>query len=353
MGGYEGSFMMSQSVAVRLIPSPALGKEELAQKAAELMSMEFIDSRIRPLCASFLKGSRLDYRAEIVQNTGTGRLTLKYSLGPDCVLFAKLYVDELGHRCYDVSRALWSVGFNGVARYRIPEPVGFLPDHCLLVMQSVPGTCLGAIFDGDDSVDLVSGSREAAEWLAALHRSPLQYGSPDSDWDSLKLFRLASRLVKACAARPEKLDMVRGLLDKLDQRTSTLKENRPFVLTHGRYHHDHVFIGAEATTVIDLDRCRPSDPAKDAAEFVRVLRLTAFKEGFDMDCTQRATSAFLDSYLAKVPEAVDSLGCYWAVYVFHSLLGGLKKARSKGKKDWEELEQFYLNELTLALDFGR
>lgn len=351
MGGYES--MMSQSLTERLIPPPPQGKEELAHKAEELMSMEFIDSRIRPLCASFFKGPCFDYRAEIVQNTGTGRLTLKYSLGPDCVLFAKLYVDELGQRCYDVSRTLWSSGFNDAGRYRVPEPVGFLPDHCLLLMRGVPGTPLGAIFDGDNSVDLVSGSQEAAEWLAALNCSPVQSGSPDSDWDSLKLFRLASRLIKACAAQPEKLDMVRELLDKLDQRTSSLKESRPFVFTHGRYHHDHVFLGVDSTTVIDLDRCRPSDPAKDAAEFVRVLRLTAFKEGFDMECAQRATSAFLDTYLAKVPEAADSLGCYWAMYVFHSLLGGLKKGRNKGKKSWADLEQFYVNELALALDFGR
>jgi len=353
MGGYEASFMMSQSLVGRSISPPPQGKEALAQKAAEFMTTEFIESRIRPLCGSFLNGNSFDCVAEIIQNTGTGRLTLKYSLGPDCVLFAKLYVDELGLRCYDVSRTLWSSGFNDAGRYRIPEPLGFLPDHCLLVMRGVPGTPLGAIFDGENSVDLVSGSREAAEWLAALHRSAICSGSPDSDWDSLKLFRLGTRLIKACAARPEKLDMVRELLDKLDQRTSSLKENRPFVFTHGRYHHDHVFLAANATTVIDLDRCRPSDPAKDAAEFVRVLRLTAFKEGFDMERAQRATSAFLDTYLAKVPEAADSLGCYWAMYVFHSLLGGLKKGRNKAKKNWEDLEQFYVNEITLALDFGR
>jgi hypothetical protein len=112
-------------------------------------------------------------------------------------------------------------------------------------------------------------------------------------------------------------------------------------------------LSPEATSVIDLDRCRPSDPAKDAAEFIRVLRLTAFKEGFDMERAERATSAFFTAYLAKIPRAADSLGCYWATFVFHSLLGGLKKSRNKGEKSWDQLEEFYVQEMARALDFGQ
>jgi aminoglycoside phosphotransferase (APT) family kinase protein len=132
-----------------------------------------------------------------------------------------------------------------------------------------------------------------------------------------------------------------------------LAANRYSVFTHGRYHHDHIFLSPEATSVIDLDRCRPSDPAKDAAEFVRVLRLTAFKGGFDMERAGQATSAFLTAYSDKVPQATETLGCYWAMFVFHSLLGGMKKSRTKGLKSWEQLEQFYLDEIKRGLDFGR
>jgi hypothetical protein len=112
-------------------------------------------------------------------------------------------------------------------------------------------------------------------------------------------------------------------------------------------------LSGEVTAVIDLDRCRPSDPGKDAAEFIRVLRLTAFKEDFDMDIADKSTTAFLDTYLAAVPEAAISLGCYWAAFVFHSLLGGLKKHRAKGKRSWEELMAFYVKEIDRALDFAR
>jgi aminoglycoside phosphotransferase len=355
MGAFgQDNFLSSQQLASPAANSaPLFGKEALAEKALELTTPEFIESRIIPLVRASLNGHGTSCVAQVVQNNGTGRLTLRYDFGPENVLFAKMYVDELGTWCSEVNRALWNTGFNGAGRYRVPEPIGFLADQKLLVMRGVPGKALGTAFDGDTTIDLVDGSREAAEWLAALHRSSLRMGAPDRDWDSLKLFRLASRLIKAVASHPEKLDVVRELMDLLDQRTAKLPANRKFVLTHGRYHHDHVFLSPEATGVIDLDRCRPSDPAKDAAEFVRVFRMTAFKEAFDMDRAEQATAAFLDTYIGKVPEAASSLGCYWATFVFHSLLGGIKKGRSKGKKSWEDLMEFYVSEMMRALEFGR
>jgi hypothetical protein len=351
--GQEHLPSMQPPIAASSMSDSLSAKQALALKAKELTTVEFIESRICPLLEPGFVGSASDCDAKIIQNTGTGRLTLRYVFDPETVVFAKLYDDELGAHCYEVNRELWTSGFNNSGRYRVPQPLGFLPDHVFLLMRAVPGTPLGAAFDGDSSVDLVSGSYEAAEWLAALHLSTLRVGTPDSDWDSLKLFRMVGRVIKAVAGRPEKLDMVRELMELLEQRVAMLAANRYSVFTHGRYHHDHVFLSPEATSVIDLDRCRPSDPAKDAAEFIRVLRLTAFKEGFDMKIAERATSAFLTAYLSKVPRAAESIGCYWATFIFHSLLGGLKKSRNKGEKSWEQLEGFYVGEIKRALDFGR
>jgi len=344
---------MQPAMPPGLLSDLANSKKALALKAEEFTSAEFIATRICSLLGPEDRVSAADCDARIIQNTGTGRLTIRYTFNPETVVYAKLYGDELGAHCYRANLELWNAGFNTAGPYQVAEPLAFFAEHSLLFMRGVPGTPLGAVFDGDASIDLVSGSCEAAEWLAALHLSSLNVGTPDSDWDSLKLFRMAGRVIKAVAARPEKLDMVRELMEMLEQRMTRLTANRFSVFTHGRYHHDHVFLSPGATCVIDLDRCRPSDPAKDAAEFIRVLRLTAFKEGFDMHRAELATSAFLTAYLSKVPRAAESLGCYWATFVFHSLLGGLKKSRNKGEKSWEELEQFYVGEMTRALDFCR
>jgi hypothetical protein len=245
--------------------STTFDREALAKKAVELTTPEFIETRILPLIHVRSNGHGCNYRSEIVQNNGTGRLTLRYEFGPENVFFAKLYCDDLGPRCYDINSALWEAGFNTTGPYRVPQPLGFLTDHNLLLMRGVHGTPLGAAFTGHAAVDLVDGSREAAKWLAALHRCPVTTDTPDSDWDSLKLFRMASRLIKAIAARPEKLDVVRGLMEVLEKRITQLRAKRRFVFTHGRYHHDHVFLSTGATAVIDLDRCpalltRPRTP---------------------------------------------------------------------------------------------
>ncbi len=331
----------------------SFNKEVLAEKASELTTPEFIKTRILPLIRSTSNGHRAHCYSEIVQNTGTGRLTIRYDFGAENVFFGKLYTDGLGLQCHEINCGLWEKGFNGAARYRVAEPVSFLADHNLLLMRCVPGTPLGAALHGNPYVDLVAGSREAAKWLAALHRSSLKAGSPDVEWESLKLFRMASRLIKAVAARPDKLEIVRSLMHRIEERILKLPARQRLRFTHGRYHHDHVFLSADATVVIDLDRCRPSNPAKDAAEFVRVLRITAFKRGFDMGRAEEATATFLNTYLAEIPDATASLGCYWAAFVFHSLLGGLKKDCTKGQRSWEELMDFYASEIARALDFGQ
>jgi hypothetical protein len=349
----QKTFSIERYLLANFSSPTTVDTESLAKKAVEFTTSDFIETRILPLIHATSNGRGSTCHSAIVQNTGTGRLTLRYDFGNENVFFAKLYCDDLGPRCHEVNSALWNAGFNTSGRYRVPQPVGFLTDHNLLLMRCVPGTPLGAAFTGHAELDLVAGSREAAKWLAALHRCSLKTGMPDSDWDSLKLFRMASRLIKATAARPEKLDTISGLMGMLKKRIAELPANRRFVFTHGRYHHDHVFLSAGATAVIDLDRCRPSDPAKDAAEFVRVLRLTAFKKAFNMGYVEEATTAFLGAYLAEIPEAAASLGCYWATFVFHSLLGGLKKDRAKGIRSWEELMQFYVSEMLRALDFAQ
>jgi len=134
----------------------------------------------------------------------------------------------------------------------------------------------------------------------------------EPEWDSLKTFRLANRLVKAAAGAAFPSAYFSWIsLHMLKERFAALPEGRPVVQTHGRFHHDHVFLSPEAVTVIDLDRSRPADPAKDVAEFVRVLRLAAFRAGVDEALTGEVTEAFLAEYLGLVPAAAAGLPHYW------------------------------------------
>jgi len=271
----------------------------------------------------------LGRKTTVVQNTGTGRVTIRYEFDAATVIFAKRYVDALGAHSYRVQRAFWESGFGNSAKFRVPEPLAFFAEHNLFLMRGSTGVPLAALL-GDRSGQWKAGVREAARWLAGFHRSPLRVGDPEPEWDSLKTFRLATLLVTAAAAQPSKRALVLDLMHMLKERFAALPGRRPVVQTHGRFHHEHVFLSPEAVTVIDLDRSRPTDPAKDAAEFVRVLRLAAFRAGVEEALTDKVTEAFLAQYLALVPGAAAGLPHYWLSFLVLSYLGHLRKALPDG-----------------------
>jgi Phosphotransferase enzyme family len=324
-------------------------KDDLAQRALALTTNEFVQERIVPALSPWELNGYADCSTAVLQNTGTGRLTLRYAFGPNVVI-AKMFSDHLGAKSFETTVRLWNSGFNRDSRHQVPEPIAFFPDVNLLLMREAPGIPMTTALAPNRGHELVSYCYKAAQWLAELHRSSPLFGKVEMEAQSLKLFRLATRLVKAASLRREQLDMLRDLLDLISERILELSSRRMLVQTHGRYHHEHVFVSSEATAVIDLDRCCPSDPAKDVAEFISVLRTAAFKRGLYMGCIEKATEAFLQEYLAAVPEAVDAVGCYWATAMFHDLLSGIKKCRSKGKRSWEEIQQFYLAEINCALE---
>ena len=83
--------------------------------------------------------------------------------------------------------------------------------------------------------------------------------------------------------------------------------------------------------MIDLDRSRPSDPARDVAEFVHRLRRQLTGDGRSSAEVEAATGAFLDAYAAAVPDAaawLANLRFHWARFVFHSMNRKLKKGDS-------------------------
>jgi aminoglycoside phosphotransferase (APT) family kinase protein len=302
-------------------------KEELGTWACTFKETDFLSKFVVP--AAYAEdthiGCGFDCKTTVVQNTGTGRLTLRYDFESGQTLYAKLYTDELGAHSYAVMKNLWDNGFDRASRFQVPEPLAFLPDHNFVLMRSVAGSPLADALNGKGPLDLIEGCREAARWLAAFHRSSIRVGELEPDWDSLKIFRICVRLIKAAATRTEERDDLLDSMHVLKARIKDFPARGPIAQTHGRYHHEHVFIGGGVVSVIDLDRSRPTNPAKDVAEFLRVLRMSAFRSAPDMSRADEATEAFLDEYLSEVPEVADSLPYYWSAFLWLSLFGSMKK----------------------------
>lgn len=347
----EGCFARQrQSVAGRSIANlntPVVSKQELGTWACSFKESDFISRFVHPTVGANQQ-TDLACKTTVVQNTGTGRLTLRYDFETGQTLYAKLYTDGLGAHSYGVMKELWDNGFSHASDFQVPEPLAFLPDHNFVLMRGVLGYPLATALNGGGQLGLVEGCRAAARWLAAFHRSPIRIGEPEPDWDSLKIFRVAVRLIKAAACRPDERDALLDLMHGLKAQVKHLPESRPVTQTHGRYHHEHVFIHGNEIAVIDLDRSRPADPAKDVAEFLRVLRMTAFRSQPDMNRADEATDAFLDEYFNQVPEAAASLSYYWSAFLWLSLFGSMKKV---GPDDLRRppLMDFHLREMERAM----
>jgi hypothetical protein len=348
---YRASFYPSASSpdngAAMLAESGDPGALEL--RATAIMQPSFVQKVVYPIVCRETASPRLsqDCQTAIVQNTGTGRITVGYRFGDDLMVFGKLYSDELGPHSVQVIESLWQGGFGNEAPYQVSQPLSYLPEYNLFLTRAAAGTPLMA-FLGQDSPELLAYVRQAAQWLIRLHRTPLHMGRRDSLWDSLKLFRIVRRLTKAVARAPHMRKQLIDMVDRLCQKAQQNPDQVPTVQTHGRYHYEHIFANDTTVTLIDFDRSQPSDPAKDMAEFLSVLRLRTMKRTGSTDTAAAPTQVFLEEYLAHLPGYAENLATYWGAFLLLNMFHFVKKYKPDDAA-FERMMQFYEEEFDTVL----
>jgi aminoglycoside phosphotransferase (APT) family kinase protein len=322
-------------------------QERLEQRAEDIARPEFIARTVYPLATGRSGSAAPPCETAVVRNTGTGRLTISYRFGDGTVVYGKLYSDDLGPHSYRVLRELWDGGFGAGSPHQVSEPLAFLPDRNFVLLRAAAGEALLSLV-GQEHPDLIARAREAARWLVALHRSSLRLGPAESQWESLKLFRIVRRLTKAAARAPEMRVLLTDLVRALCEAGKRTRSVAPAVQTHGRFHYEHIFADGRAVTLIDLDRSVPSDPAKDLAEFVSMLRLKTFKLTGSVAAAEGPTRAFVAEYQAHLPGHGGALGVHWAAFLLLNMLHYVKKpVVDVAARD--RMMQFYQGELESAL----
>lgn len=321
----------------------------LESRATAIMQPSFIQNIVYPIVCRETARPRLsqDCQTSIVQNTGTGRITVGYRFGDDLMVFGKLYSDGLGPHSVQVIKGLWQGGFGNEEPYQVSQPLSYLPEYNLFLTRAAAGTPLMA-FLGQDSPELLAYVRQAAQWLIRLHRTPLHMGRRDSLWDSLKLFRIVRRLTKAVARAPHMRKQLIDMVDRLCQTAQQNPDQAPTVQTHGRYHYEHIFANDTTVTLIDFDRSQPSDPAKDVAEFLSVLRLRTMKRTGSTDTAEAPTQVFLEEYLAHLPGYAGNLAIYWGAFLLLNMFHFVKKYKPDDVA-FERMMQFYEEEFDTVL----
>lgn len=285
------------------------------------------------------------WRPRVVQLDGTGAATVELCRDHGANIFAKLYPDGSGIDVHDKLVKLRGEGFGDDSRYQVVEPLGYVPEYDLLLAWQAPGVAV-ADHIGTEGPELLDGVVEAGRWLGRLHSSPLKIGPPQSLLDAGELLPLARRLAKTISKHPDHLGLALEMVATLEDLAADTVDGR-FAQSAGQCRPIHVFVSDSAVTVIDLDRSRPCDPARDVAEFVHRLRMTSFSRTDSKEAAEGPTRAFLAAYLEVAdPANLANLSFHWARYVFHSLNRKLKDVAGAKR---EQVIAFYTSEFDTAV----
>lgn len=298
------------------------------------------------LIGPLLRAGRVDgtggYALRFVDTEDPAKVTAECRLEYGATLFVKIYTgEEDDAHCHAVMCALWEAGFGDDAPYRIAEPLAHLPEHRIILTLAARGVCL---FDELRAGGGGDGVRQAARWLAHLHSTPVRVGTPWTIWRNFA--RLAQRLARAATAYPERVARLDAMLRRLIDAAEEAESPPRLVQTHGQFRDVHVYLDGETVTIIDLDRSRPGDPARDVDEFLHRLRWKTFKHtGTYPD---ELTDAFLQEYLAHVPPGqLTTLPFYAASHALSSLARFLRK-RQPDHEEWERVVAFHEGEFEAA-----
>lgn len=331
----------------RLLAKQNRAREELAARIEQVSRPRFIERYVLSSLPNF-EGDAATCRVGVVQNDGTGAATIFYETPGASKVFAKLYASDgtgaaHGAHSYRVLSALWEDGCGGDSRYRVSEPLGFFPDLNMLLIRGAEGKLVA---DAATDEELAEGSREAARWLVRMHRSPVRIGPTRYPWEVYH--KLMHRLAKAAAKNPGRVDDLIEMADRFEELAERVKLH--FVQAHGQFRHIHVFVG-DNVTVIDLDRSRPSDPAKDLGEYVHRMRTKRYKATNGASRAEDATRAFLEEYASELPDNLANLSYYWG---YHNLVSMWRFMKSSAPYDtkWDRMLAFYQSEFDTAVAYS-
>lgn len=336
----------------KVISKQTTARDELAARIEQARRPEFIQRYIYgslPKDSGATLADAEGARMTIIQNDGTGAATVEYDLGAEMgKVFAKLYASDgtgaaHGEHSHQVLTALWQDGFGANSRYQVSEPLGYFPEHNMLLIRGARGRLVAAADTEEELADL---TREAARWLVRMHKTAVRIGEPRYPMEVYH--KLMHRIAKAAAAHPEQVDELVEMSDRFEE--IAMRVRPQFVQVHGQFRHIHVFVGDQAVTVIDLDRSKPADPAKDLGEYIHRMRAKKFKATDGASRADLATEAFLQEYGAHAPENLANLPLYWCYHTLVSLWR-MMKSRTPGDPEWNQMSEFYLSEFERAANY--
>jgi aminoglycoside phosphotransferase (APT) family kinase protein len=287
---------------------------------------EFVARRVATLVPELTRDwDAAEWNVEIVRSKASDRVTLRYTLGCCAVIYGKLYFDQaLGRATHALLAHLWKQGFAAGSGVEVPEPLGFIEEANLLLMRRAEGTALNELAGAGSVDEALAAVRLAARWLAKYHSTEVPGLPAQSPCERIEILKIIDALAKAAADRPYQSASLIGMLHDLHAVAPRGDFSLRMAPVHGQFRPAHVFIEGNRVTVIDIEKICLSDPAKDVARFVHVLKKTCFENGGNAERADRLAEEFIAEYGKLAPSNLENLAYFRALLAFKALAKLLK-----------------------------
>lgn len=287
-------------LGLKLIHNPSLLRSLLSQHLA-IADADL--AAIEPAILAHRLGRRCITRIRFEQRLPQGSARSRGSV------IAKLYRSrtDRGRQVFAAMQRLWAGGFGAGSSLTIPNPIAYLADGNVLLMEDVPGTPLPDL----PAPSVLDGMAASGRMLAKLHRSAVVVPRRHTVDDEIALLTHWVALVgrvypELDAIGSEALRRIRASLHAhRDARTT---------LVHRDVYEKQILLTSSRATLLDFDTLCMADPALDLGNFLAHLQLTNLQ---GLTPLQGPAEAFLDGYRRVSGSAANDRIC---IYTRSSLL---------------------------------
>lgn len=224
-------------------------------------------------------------------------------------IYARFYADDSGERSSEIQRQLYQMSLN--EKYlKIAQPIAYLPDRRMLLMESLKGNTLQECIKSGD----ISALGTAAKSLAVLHRL-----SP-GNLTIMELVSLESKIA-------ETLNMISYICPELSEIANEISQSLKRQLgngqtsqagfVHGDLHPGQIIIDGDKAGIIDFDRSYLGDSTADIGNFIANLRLRGLPDNKN---TEKMESEFISAYEKFAGAAAGKEGLsFWIAFSLFQL----------------------------------
>jgi len=202
-------------------------------------------------------------------------------------IITKLYKKrtDRSSQVFLLNEQLWNGGFNK-DNIRIPEPLAYIDEWKMILMEDVAGQLITEQADDVKSVSII----KTAKALAKFHQTKLDIDAIFSPDDEISL--LDNWVDLTSLVFPTQQDNLKTAFNQIKIELTAIQYFKP-CLVHRDFYEKQVLLAEHKTTIIDFDTTCLSDPAIDIGNYLAHISLLRLQ---GISTPLNAEEVFLSAY---------------------------------------------------------